>query len=300
MQGNSQPLARRKLEIGPYAVHALPTGVFGLDGGAMFGTVPRTLWEKTNPPDDHNRIELEARALLLVSAKRKILVDVGLGGDFVQKYGEKLGSKFAEIYAVSGGHSFEKALEKFGLQTPDITDVILTHLHFDHAGGGTRWNGEKLVPTFPKATYYVQKKNLETAEKPNLREKASYFPANFKPLLEAGCLKLLDGGVRDLFDGVHLFVTNGHTQAQQLVEISDDKTKLIYCGDIIPTSSHVRLPFVMGYDLNPLLVIEEKRQILSRVSGGKGYVYFEHDPHCDAAAVEGAGDDFRVTEKLAL
>ena len=289
-----------ELKIGEYRILAAPTGIFGLDGGAMFGTVPRTLWAKTNPPDDHNRIDLEARALLLVSSKKKILVDVGLGGDFVEKYGEKLGSKFAEIYGVTSSRdSLEKSLQRHGLGCNDITDVILTHLHFDHAGGATKWENGKLVPTFPKAQYYVQSQNLEAARTPNLREKASYLPANFQPLVEAGRLKLLDGG-QELFPGVRVFVTNGHTQGQQLVEVSDGGTSLIYCGDIIPTSSHVRLPFVMGYDLNPLLVIEEKRQILQRLAGKNGYIYFEHDPHCDAASVEGSGDDFRLKERLLL
>lgn len=288
------------LKIGEYTVHAVPTGIFGLDGGAMFGTVPRTLWEKTNPPDKHNRIELEARALLLLSSNRKILVDVGLGGDFVEKYGEKLGSKFAEIYGVTSTRdSLEKSLGRLGLKLGDITDVVLTHFHFDHAGGSTKSENGKLIPTFPNATYYAQKANLETAKTPNLREKASYFPANFQPLLDSNCLKILDGD-QELFPGIKVFVSNGHTHGQQLVEVSDANTKLIYCGDIIPTSSHVRLPFVMGYDLNPLLVIDEKRQILSRIAGKKAYVYFEHDPHCDAATVEAFGDDFKVLERISL
>ncbi len=301
MQGISPKMIEQTLVIGEYSIHAVPTGIFGLDGGAMFGTVPRTLWEKTNPPDSQNRIALEARALLLVSPKHKILVDVGLGGDFVQKYGEKLGSKFAEIYAVSGTRdSLEKSLARYGLKNSDITDVILTHLHFDHAGGATKSEDGKLEPTFPSATYYVQKANLETAQKPNIREKASYFEANFKPLLDAGRLKLLEGDVRDLFPGVSVFVSNGHTIGQQLVEVLGSDRSLIYCGDIIPTSSHVRLPFVMGYDLNPLLVIDEKRKILNRIANKNAFIYFEHDPLCDAASVEGTGDDFRVKDRIQL
>jgi len=291
----------KKLQIGEYSIHAAPTGIFGLDGGAMFGTVPRVLWEKTNPPDSQNRIQLEARALLLLSPNRKVLVDVGLGGDFVEKYGEKLGKKFAEIYAVTEtGNSLESSLKKHNLTADDITDVILTHLHFDHAGGATKSQNGRLVPTFPKATYYVQKANLETAKNPNLREKASYFQANFQPLIEANCLQVVNGDVRNLLPGIDVFVTNGHTQGQQLVEIHDNKTRLIYCGDIIPTSSHVRLPFVMGYDLNPLLVIEEKRAILNRVANQNAFIYFEHDPSCDAANVEIAGDDFKVKERVLL
>ncbi len=289
----------QKLKIGEYSVHAVPTGIFGLDGGAMFGTVPRTLWEKTNPPDEHNRIALEARVLLLVSKTKKILVDVGLGGDFNEKYGEKLGPKFAEIYAVTkGAPGLVESLKKMGIEIHDITDVILTHLHFDHAGGSTTWRGGKLVPTFPNATYYVQKENLKTAETPNLREKASYFAANFKPLVDSKQLKVLEGDTQNVLPGINVFVSNGHTVGQQLVEVTDGKTKLIYCGDIVPTSSHVRLPFVMGYDLNPLMVIDEKREVLKRVSNGQGYIFFEHDAYCDAARVAGAEDDFKVTELI--
>lgn len=299
MQVNSA--TPRKLTIGDYSVHAVPTGIFGLDGGAMFGTVPRTLWEKTNPPDDKNRIALEARALLLVSKEKKILVDVGLGGDFVEKYGEKLGPKFAELYAVSGKRdSVKEYMATLSLTLADITDVILTHLHFDHAGGATKSEGGQLVPTFPNATYYLQRENLKTAEKPNLREKASYFESNFQPLLKANCLKLLDGNVKNLFNGINVFVSNGHTIGQQLVEVFDSNTSLIYCGDIIPTSSHVRLPFVMGYDLNPLLVIEEKREILKKIVAKNGFVFFEHDPYGDVASVEAHGEDFKVKELMKL
>lgn len=163
----------QNLVIGPYEIIPIPTGIFGLDGGAMFGTVPKVLWEKSNPPDEKNRISMEARALLLKSADRKILIDCGNGGDFIAKYGEKLGTKFSEMYGVdTQGPSLEKSLQAAGVTFNDITDVILTHLHFDHAGGGTTEKNGELVPTFPKAQYYLQKGNLETASKPNIREKS--------------------------------------------------------------------------------------------------------------------------------
>ncbi|MGZ3692350.1 MAG: MBL fold metallo-hydrolase, partial [Pseudobdellovibrio sp.] len=161
------------LKIGPYTLHAVPTGLFALDGGAMFGTVPKVLWQKSNPPDELNRIPMEARALLLQSSDRNILVDVGNGSDFVAKYGEKLGNKFAEMYGVdASGTSLLSSLKKYNLKPEDITDVILTHLHFDHAGGATCERNGKIVPTFPNAKYYVQKSNYETAITPNIREKA--------------------------------------------------------------------------------------------------------------------------------
>ncbi len=292
-----------KLKIGPYDVLPVKTGLFALDGGAMFGTVPRTLWEKTNPPDNQNRISLEARALLLRSEGSNVLVDVGVGQDFVEKYGEKMGSKFSEIYSVQESietDSLEKSLKHWGLLPEDIDHVILTHLHFDHAGGATKWDGDKLVPTFPNAKYYIQKANLQTARKPNLREKASYFKPNFEPLFESQVVKLLDGDVKNLLPNISVFVTNGHTLGQQLVRVEDDKNLLTYCGDIIPTSTHVRLPYVMGYDLNPLLVIEEKSRVLSETVKKSGYLYFEHDPYFDLGQVSAQGEDYRFSGGFVL
>ncbi|MFN8790040.1 MAG: MBL fold metallo-hydrolase [Bdellovibrionales bacterium] len=292
---------KTKLKIGPYEICPLPTGVFGLDGGAMFGTVPKVLWEKSNPPDEKNRIPMEARALLLKSANRNVVIDCGNGLDFILKYGEKLGTKFAEMYNIDPeGPSLEKSLAAHGLKPDQIHHVILTHLHFDHAGGATTEKGGRLVPTFPKARYYVQKKNLETAQKPNLRERASYFPANFQPLLDAGVLNLLEGDQTELLPGISVYVSNGHTQGQQVVKVSDGSSTLLYCADLIPTSSHVRLPWVMGYDLNPLLLMEEKQKFLSQAANENWYLYFEHDPYCDAATIQRHQADFHVKARYAL
>lgn len=289
------------LKIGDYEVCPIPTGAFGLDGGAMFGTVPKVLWEKSNPPDEKNRILMEARGLLLKSPSRKILIDCGNGGDFVAKYGEKLGPKFQEMYNVdASGPSLIKSLASFDIKPEDITDVVLTHLHFDHCGGGTTEKNGELVPTFPKANYFVQRQNLEVAKKPNIRERASYFPANYEPLIKAGVLKLLDGDTENIIPGISVFVSNGHTQGHQMVKVSDGKTSLLYCGDVVPTSSHVRLAWVMGYDLEPLRLIGEKEKILGQAADGNWYLYFEHDPYCDAARVSRNGTDFSVTERLNL
>lgn len=289
------------LQIGPYRVHAVPTGLFGLDGGAMFGTVPKILWEKSNPPDDHNRIPMEARALLLKSSDRIVLIDTGIGGDFIEKYGEKLGPKFAEMYALDqGATSLQSSLKRLELTTDDVTDVILTHLHFDHAGGATTWKDGRLVPTFKNATYYVQRANLETARTPNRRERASYFDANFEPLIEAGVLKILDGPVSDLLPGISVGISNGHTEGQEYVRISDGKTTIYYCGDVIPTSSHVRLPWVMGYDLRPLELIDEKAKLLEQAAKESAYLFFEHDPYLDATQVVADRGDFTVNGRYRL
>lgn len=267
----------------------------------MFGTVPKVLWERSNPPDEKNRIAMEARGLLLKSGNRKVLIDCGNGGDFVAKYGDKLGPKFSEMYNVdNSGPSLVKSLKQFGVNPEDITDVILTHLHFDHCGGGTTVRDGQLAPTFPKATYYVQKKNLETASKPNIRERASYFPANYEPLLKSGALKILDGETVDFIPGFSVLISNGHTQGHQMVKVSDGKTTLLYCGDVVPTSSHVRLAWVMGYDLEPLTLIGEKEKVLAQAADQGWYLFFEHDPYCDAATVKRDGKDFAVNERFLL
>lgn len=298
-------IVRRPLKIGPYQAKPVPTGIFGLDGGAMFGTVPKVLWEKTNPADDHNRIQMEARALLLDGGpgQHRVMIDCGIGGDFIAKYGEKLGTKFAEIYAMEVSDSYlgvARGLAAWGLSLEDITDVILTHLHFDHAGGATTERDGHLVPTFPNARYYIQKANLETARHPNLREKASYFAANFEPLAEAGVLTVLDGPIENLLPGISVQLTHGHTVGQQIVKVSDGRDTLVYCGDLIPTSTHVRLPWVMGYDLEPLKLIEEKRTLLTPAAQGHWYLFFEHDPYMDAALVEEIKGDFAVKERFTL
>lgn len=300
MTPNNFEVEKRHLQIGPYEVCPIPTGIFGLDGGAMFGTVPKVLWEKTNPPDEKNRIAMEARALLLKSPGRNILIDTGNGKDFVAKYGDKLGNKFAEMYNIDdSGPSLLKSLATHGLKPEDIHHVVLTHLHFDHAGGGTTEVNGKLVPTFPKAQYWVQKKNLETASHANLRERASYYPANFQPLQEAGILNLVEGS-KEILPGITTFISNGHTQAHQMVQVTDGKTTLLYCGDVVPTSTHVKIPWVMGYDLQPLVLMEEKQKYLGEAADHSWYLFFEHDPYCDAALIERNGHDFTVQKRFWL
>lgn len=298
---NSAAIQDMNLQIGPYTLHSIPTGLFGLDGGSMFGTVPKVLWEKTNPADAQNRIAMEARALLLKSADRNILIDTGNGTDFVAKYGEKIGSKFAEMYAVDeSGPNLIASLAKLGLTPDDITDVILTHLHFDHAGGSTKAEGERIVPTFYKAQYHVQESNYLTAKNPNVREKASYLLMNYKPMIEAGILKFIDGNKKNYLPNVSLIVSNGHTVGHQVVQIADDTKQLFYCGDVIPTSTHVRGAWIMGYDLDPLKIIQEKAELLKLTEEKTSYLFFEHDPYCDIATVEKNNGDYKVKERFNL
>ncbi len=294
-------ISELQLTIAGYTPHPIPTGLFGLDGGAMFGTVPKILWEKTNPADNHNRIQMEARALLLISNTKKILIDTGNGSDFKDKYGEKLGTKFSEMYAIDeNGPSLLKSLKKYNLNPEDITDVILTHFHFDHAGGATTSENGKIVPTFKNATYYVQQSNLDNAKNPNKREQASYFKANYQPLIDEKKLVLLSQETHPNLPGIRFFVSNGHTQGHQSVIIEDNTTRLIYCGDVIPTSTHVRLAWVMGYDLNPLKLMEEKKELLGLSQTKSTYYFFEHDPYCDTAKVITDKDDYKVEERFWL
>ncbi len=291
------------LKIGPYKITSLSTTSFGLDGGAMFGTVPKVLWSKTNPSDDQNRITMDCRCLLLESDDHKILIDTGLGGDFVEKYGPKLGPKFSKMYSIPAGEKsgIEKALEKLNLQTSDITNVILTHLHFDHTGGSTKVRDGKLTPTFENAEYFIQKDNLETALNPNLREQASYYKCNFEILAEKGMLTLLEGN-QEILPNISFSISNGHTKGQQNVWVEDDENSLLYCADLIPTATHIRLPWVMGYDLNPLLLIEEKKTELQKALNKNSFLFFEHDPYCSAAQIKASenGSDFRLKELFEL
>ena len=266
------------MKIGDYKISSIRTGLFRLDGGAMFGVVPRSLWERTNPADDLNRIQMCTNSLLLDNGKRKILIDTGIGN--------KLAKKINEIYGVDYSQfTLEKSLENMGIKREDITDVILTHLHFDHAGGSTYYDEEKqLQITFPNATYYAQEKHFDWAMNPTERDKASFFPNNYLPLKEKNILELFDG--ETIFDEfISLIPLNGHTRNMQMIKISDEKETLIYTADLIPMSAHIPLPFIMGYDLFPLVTLEEKRKYLSEASKNNWTIYFEHDPIIESAKV---------------
>ena len=298
---NKQINPQLKLKIADYEICAIPTGIFALDGGAMFGIVPKVLWEKSNPADDQNRIPMEARALLLKSTDRNILIDTGNGSDFVAKYGEKIGAKFSEMYGIDpNGANLISSLKKHHITPDQITDVILTHLHFDHAGGATCSAKNEIKSTFSNANYYLQKSNLETAKNPNRREKSSYFSANFEPLIKSNQLRLIDGPQKNILPHISVTVSNGHTQGHQAVIVEDDTQRLIYCGDVIPTSSHVRSAWIMGYDLDALKLIEEKTELLNLSKNKTTYYYFEHDPYCDLATVVPDRDDFKVGDRFDL
>ena len=277
------------MQIGKYKLSVVNTGYFRLDGGAMFGIIPKNLWGKTNPPDDQNRIKLATRNLLLEKGEKKILVDTGMG----YKWDEKA----KKIYDIDPQkNSIEISLNEFNLKPEDITDVILTHLHFDHTGGSTKSENGKIVPAFPNAKYFVQKKNFEWAMNPSDRDKGSYIKDNFEPLYEEGMLNLLSDEKFD--DEIDFIVVNGHTFGQQLLKISDSKNTILYCGDLFPTTSHIPLPYVMGYDLQPLITITEKKKILPAAVDENWKLFFEHDPETVLATVVNTDKGFKIGDKF--
>ncbi len=261
--------------IGAFNLHAIDAGTLRLDGGAMFGIVPRTLWERRMKPDARGRITLQMRCLLLEGEDRLMLIDTGAG----TKTDEKFNDWFA-LKAVDPGEAIVQA----GFLPDEVTDVILTHLHFDHAGGSTWRKGESIVPRFKNATYYVQRAQLESARAPNAREAGSFLPENIEPLSACGQLHTLDGPC-NLVRGVDLNIVHGHTDAQQLVRVSGNEGSLVFVADLIPTIHHVRPPWIMAYDVRPLVTVSEKRAFLDEAAEHSFTVFFEHDPVIEIANV---------------
>lgn len=278
------------MQIGDYKLTSIISGYFKLDGGAMFGIIPRPLWEKTNAPDSLNRIKLTTRNLLLQKEGRNILIDTGMGN----KWDEKSKS----IYDIDQETtSLQSELLKAGLTLDDITDVILTHLHFDHTGGSTSLVDGKLGPTFPSAKYYVQKQNLEWALKSTEKDRGSYIKDNFIPLVEAGILDLIDGNSR-FDDNIEFIVVNGHTFGQQLIKISDSGNTLLYCCDMFPTASHIPLPYIMGYDLQPLVTLTEKKNLLQKAVDENWKLFLEHDPDTTIVTVSRTDKGFTAGNRF--
>ena len=265
------------MQIGKYKLKSVLSGAFALDGGAMFGIIPKPLWEKTNPADELNRVTLSTRNLLLISDDKKILIDTGMGN--------KWDEKNKNIYHIDPKLNLELALELNGIKPEDITDVLLTHLHFDHTGGSTKLENGKLVPAFPNAKYLVQKKNFEWAMNPSERDKGSYIKDNFEPLVKEGVLKLIDGEI-EFDENISFRIINGHTFGQQMIKISDSSNTVLYCADLMPFISQIRIPYIMGYDLQPLITVQEKKKYLQLAADENWHLYFGHDPQFAAATVK--------------
>ena len=267
-------------------LHPIECGNFKLDGGAMFGVVPKVIWQKTNPADKNNLVKVSSRSLLIENGNRLILIDTGMGN--------KQSEKFFNYYNRWGDFSLEKSLKEKGFHPDEITDVFLTHLHFDHCGGAIlKTRKGNLIPAFRNATYWSHKNHWKWATKPNSREKASFLPENIHPIKENGQLNLLDGDDFILENsplGFDIIVVNGHTEKQMLPMIHYKKRTIVFSADLIPTVGHLPLAYVMGYDTRPLISLEEKDRFLNLAYEKQYLLFMEHDPFHELI-------DLRRTEK---
>ncbi len=252
--------------------HIIETEFFKLDGGAMFGVVPHQMWKKINPPDENNMCTWAMRCLLIEDGDQKILFDTGMGN--------KQGEKFRSHFEPHGGTDIVSAVERAGFKKEEITDVILTHLHFDHDGGAVTIDADgNSVPSFPNATYWSNKTHYDWAFDPNPREKASFLKENFVPLMDAGILKFIEveQGVH-FNDNIKIRFSYGHTEAMMVPEIDLGNGKtLIYAADLLPSAGHVRMPYVMAYDIRPLVTLQEKKKFYDDILDTESYIFFEHD-----------------------
>ena len=280
------------LRVGDYEVEALHDGLFALDGGAMFGVVPKTLWEKTFAADARNRIGLALRCLLLRSRERLVLVDTGMGG--------KWDEKATEMYALDRSHSLLSELESRGIRRDDVTDVVLTHLHFDHAGGTTmRGESGAVELTFPRATHYLQQRNLAWAENPTERDRGSYRRENFELLAGSPKLRLVDGPV-EILPGIRALPSDGHTVGLQMIRVESGDRSLVYPADVVPTRAHLKAAWGMSYDLQPLQLIKEKRAVLEEIERDGSVLVFEHDPDLRACTIRSERGEARVDAEVSL
>ena len=277
-------------------LHAIACGNFKLDGGAMFGVVPKLLWEKTNPADANNRIEMCCRSLLVEEGNRLILIDTGMGN--------KQSEKFFSHYDRWGEDNLDQSLRQKGFHRDDITDVFLTHLHFDHCGGAVIRNDNGiLVPAFKNAVFWSHENHWKWATQPNPREKASFLPENILPIEESGRLKLLKGEgflLENTPLGFDIILVNGHTEKQMLPVIKYQGKTLVYAADLIPTVGHLPIPYVMGYDTRPLTTMEEKSHFLNLAYDQDFLLFLEHDPYNELISLGQTERGVRLGEKHTL
>lgn len=274
-------------------LHTIETGFFKLDGGAMHGVVPKSLWSKENVPDANNMCNWAMRCLLVEEGERLILIDNGMG--------DKQDAKFFGHYFLNGDATLEKSLRAKGFEMSDITDMFLTHLHFDHCGGSIKYNGDrsKLITAFPNATYWSNEVHWEWATKPNAREKASFLKENILPIQESGQLKFLKLG-EELIPGFKLWWVNGHTGAMMLPQISYKGKTVVYMADLLPSVAHIPLPWIMAYDTRPLITLAEKEEFLPKAAKENYVLYFEHDGINECCTVEQTEKGVRVNQKFSL
>ena len=281
-------------------LHSINTGNFKLDGGAMFGVVPKSIWNKLNPSDENNLCTWALRCLLIIDGDRKILIDTGLGN--------KQDAKFFSHYQPTNNVSLNEALGKLNLKVSDITDVLLTHLHFDHVGGAIE-NVEGVYKTvFPNATYWVSAPQWELAMNPNKRDKASFLKENIHPLKDSGQLKLIEvpafqgKELQEIYfsENVSCILVNGHTQCMMLPKINYQHKTLVYMADLLPSIGHIPLPYVMGYDMQPLVTLNEKELFLNEAVKNNYTLFFEHDPINECCTVHETEKGISAKESFLL
>jgi len=271
-------------------LYTINTGYFKLDGGAMFGVVPKSIWNKINPSDENNMCNWALRCLLIEDGNRLILIDNGIGN--------KQDEKFFSYYYLHGNDTLDTSLAKHGFYRDDITDVFLTHLHFDHCGGSIIREGDKLIPAFKKATYWSNQEHWDWAVRPNEREKASFLKENILPIEESGQLKYIDVagfnqdklGKTYFTESISIRFVSGHTQAMMLPQIKYKDKTIIYMADLLPSMGHIPLPYVMAYDMFPLTTLQEKKSFLQEAAENNYILFFEHDPQIECC-------DLQITEK---
>ena len=265
-------------------LYPIETGNFKLDGGAMFGVVPKTIWNKTNPADDNNLIDIAARCLLIEDGNRLILTDTGMGN--------KQSEKFFGYYSLWGSHSLDTSLAKYGFHRDDITDVFMTHLHFDHCGGSIQWNKDKTgyEPAFKNAAFWSNENHWQWATEPNVREKASFLKENIIPMQESGQLRFIQRPEGDFLVkselGFGILFVDGHTEKQMIPHIQYQDKTIVFCADLLATVGHIPVPYVMGYDTRPLLTMPEKTKFMNAAAENNYYLFLEHDAHNEIITVE--------------
>lgn len=275
-------------------LYPINAGNFKLDGGAMFGVVPKSLWTRTNPADNNNMIDIAARCLLIEEGNRLILIDTGMGN--------KQSDKFYGYYYLWGDDTIDKSLKNYGFHRDDITDVFMTHLHFDHCGGSIQWNKDRTgyEPAFKNAHFWSNQDHWNWATKPNRREKASFLKENILPMEESGQLKYTslpkDDFLKNSALGFDIFFANGHTDKQMIPMINYKGKTLCFMADLLPTAGHLPIPFVMGYDTRPLLTLDEKEKFLKMAADNNYYLFLEHDAHNEIITVKNTEKGVRLNE----
>ncbi|HET6254202.1 MAG TPA: MBL fold metallo-hydrolase [Puia sp.] len=277
-------------------VYSIPTGFFKLDGGAMFGVVPKTLWSKVQPPDENNLCTWAMRCLLIEDGNKLILVDNGIG--------DKQDARFFSHYYLHGDDTLDRSLAAHGFHRDDLTDVLLTHLHFDHCGGSIVREGDRLVPAFKNATYWSDSRHWKWATEPNDREKASFLKENILPIQASGQLQFVDerGGAGAILPGLEVRLVYGHTDAMMLPQLNYKGKTVVFMADLLPSIHHIPMPWVMAYDMFPLTTLGEKKTFLDEAVAGQYVLFFEHDPVHECCLLEKtekavrSGRTFRLSE----